>query len=442
MEFIKSQQLNIMLVLTGVCGLLTFFALFTKAMPPRRRRAIFLVELTATLLLVSDRVAYLYRGEPGAVAFVAVRAGNFALFLLTLLVLFSFNLYLTDLFTNEGSLKRVPRRLQAAQVQALAGIALLVASQPADFYYYFDDMNRYHRGGGYAVSLLAPLSVLVLQMSVIIQHYGRLSRHIRIPTLLFTLLPIAAAGAQVFAYGLSLINMTIVGDAVLLYLFALLDLNATVERSKRREIELLKDEQRNINLMLMQTAESLASAIDAKDSYTHGHSTRVAEYSRRIAARAGKPTKDCTEVYIAALLHDVGKIGVPNAIINKDGSLSDDEYWSMKMHPVIGRQILENISQAPYISVGAMSHHERFDGRGYPEGLKGMEIPEIARIIAVADSYDAMTSKRSYRAPLPQPVVRAEIARGSGTQFDPEFASIMLEMIDEDKGYRMQDGGR
>lgn len=191
--------------------------------------------------------------------------------------------------------------------------------------------------------------------------------------------------------------------------------------------------------MTTETAEALASAIDAKDKYTHGHSTRVADYSKRIARAAGKTEAECRNIFLAALLHDVGKIGIANTIINKQGKLTDREYEVIKTHPVIGRQILSNITQTPHISEGAYYHHERFDGTGYPKSLAGKDIPDIGRIIAVADAYDAMTSKRSYRDPLSQDLVRAEIEKGIGTQFDPEYGRIMLAMIDEDKDYKMRE---
>ena len=197
-------------------------------------------------------------------------------------------------------------------------------------------------------------------------------------------------------------------------------------------------------LLFEQTAEALVGAIDAKDRYTNGHSRRVAEYSFRIAKEAGKSEEECEKVYFAALLHDVGKIGVPMEILSKKGRLTDEEFDHIKSHPVTGGQILSSIRQSEWLLVGARYHHERYNGRGYPEGLRGEEIPEIARIIAVADAYDAMTSNRSYRNAIPQHIVREELIKGIGTQFDPEFARIMIRMIDQDVGYRMQemeDGG-
>ena len=139
-----------------------------------------------------------------------------------------------------------------------------------------------------------------------------------------------------------------------------------------------------------------------------------------------------------ALLHDIGKIGIPDAVINKPGKLTPEEFQLIKRHPVVGAKILQNIEEMPSLSIGARWHHERYDGSGYPDGLAGEDIPEAARIIALADAYDAMTSKRSYRDALPQDLVKKEIKNASGTQFDPKFASILLDMIDEDQDYKMR----
>lgn len=180
----------------------------------------------------------------------------------------------------------------------------------------------------------------------------------------------------------------------LIYVFVLVDINKTVEKARQKELEFLKHEKQNLHTMFEQTTEALARAIDAKDEYTNGHSRRVAEYSKRIAQIAGKSEEDCDKTYFAALLHDVGKIGVPIEILSKTERLTDEEFEQIKQHPVVGGNILSSIQQSPWLSIGARYHHERYDGRGYPEKLAGEKIPEIARIIAVADAYDAMTSIR------------------------------------------------
>jgi len=204
-------------------------------------------------------------------------------------------------------------------------------------------------------------------------------------------------------------------------------------------IEILSGSHKKTEQMFLQTVTALSEAVDAKDRYTSGHSKRVAEYSRRIAERLGKSREEQEEIYRAGLLHDVGKIRIPEEIINKPGKLTEEEFSIIKIHPVTGYHILRGISKDSSIAIAAKYHHERYDGKGYPNGLEGDKIPETARILGVADSYDAMASNRSYRNALPQEVVRSEIEKGKGTQFDPKIADIMLQMIDEDKDYQMRE---
>ncbi len=147
---------------------------------------------------------------------------------------------------------------------------------------------------------------------------------------------------------------------------------------------------------------ALAKAVDVKDAYTRGHSERVAQYSREMARRAGDTGERLDSIYSVGLLHDIGKIGIPVTIINKTTRLTDEEYAVIKAHTTMGADILDMVKEFPELSVGARSHHERWDGKGYPDGLAGKAIPRMARIIAVADAYDAMTSRRSYRNALPQ----------------------------------------
>lgn len=186
---------------------------------------------------------------------------------------------------------------------------------------------------------------------------------------------------------------------------------------------------------------ALSKTVDAKDHYTNGHSGRVAEYAAEIARRMGKPLSEQEKIYEMGLMHDIGKIGVSEEIINKTSRLTDDEFAQIKKHTVIGCDILCSITEMPELSVGARSHHEKFNGTGYPDGLKGSEIPEAARIICVADCYDAMTSTRTYSTPRAQDAVRAEIERCSGTQFDPAIAAVMIKMIDDDTDYKMNEQG-
>lgn len=195
------------------------------------------------------------------------------------------------------------------------------------------------------------------------------------------------------------------------------------------------------NRLSFEMMVALSKTVDAKDHYTNGHSGRVAEYAAEIARRMGKSYEEQKKIYEMGLVHDIGKIGVSEEIINKTSRLTDEEFAQIKKHTVIGYDILQSISEMPELAVAARWHHERFNGKGYPDGLAGSDIPEAARIICLADCYDAMTSTRTYSKPRTQEAVRAEIIRCSGSQFDPDIAKIMIQMIDDDKDYKMNEQG-
>ena len=439
MDILSEYQADAMLLLSGICGIIAVFVFMTNTMSRKRKLILLQLEINAMFLLIADRRAYIYRGDPSTFGWWMVRISNFLVFFLILAVIYCFNQYLIDLYTHEGKLAAIPRRLRVVRVLALVGMALVIISQFTGFYYTFDAMNRYQRAPGFIVCYIIPLTIMLLLLSVILQYRECLRRIMWLSLVTFVAGSLVASVLQVFMYGISLNNMTVVAMSALLYIFALKDMTREVEHARKVEIESYKLAQKKEHALFEQTAEALANAIDAKDKYTHGHSARVAMYSTQIARETGMSNEECEQVYFAALLHDVGKIGVPDAIINKDGKLTDEEFAWIKLHPVFGNQILSSIQQSPYLSIGAHYHHERYDGRGYPEGLKGEDIPDIARIIAVADSYDAMTSKRSYRDPLPQQIVREELVKGMGTQFDAEYAKTMLRLIDRDVEYRMRE---
>jgi HD-GYP domain-containing protein (c-di-GMP phosphodiesterase class II) len=184
----------------------------------------------------------------------------------------------------------------------------------------------------------------------------------------------------------------------------------------------------DVHGLMMGLLHSLTSAVDAKDAYTCGHSERVAVLAKELSLRAGLSDAQAERVYMAGLLHDVGKIGVPESVLQKTGRLTAEEFEQMKKHPQIGARILRDIKQICDIIPGVMHHHERFDGQGYPTGLTGENIPIMGRIICLADCFDAMTSNRTYRKALPLEVALTEIQRCSGTQFDPLLTESFLKI--------------
>lgn len=192
-----------------------------------------------------------------------------------------------------------------------------------------------------------------------------------------------------------------------------------------------KKKRKEDGLFINQIIHAFAKSIDIKDKYTNGHSIRVAMYAKMIAKKAGFPEKAAEAVYNIGLLHDIGKITVPDEILNKNGRLDDEEFIVIKKHTSNGSEILKEIAIAPELAIGAQYHHERIDGGGYPQGKTGDEIPEIAQIIAVADTFDAMFSTRPYRKKMPLDKVVAELKRCAGTQLSAEYVSVLLQLIQE-----------
>jgi HD-GYP domain-containing protein (c-di-GMP phosphodiesterase class II) len=187
------------------------------------------------------------------------------------------------------------------------------------------------------------------------------------------------------------------------------------------------------NVIINESIETFTGFIDAKDPYTNGHSKRVAGYTRMLAKEMGYDGEELDRIYYVALLHDCGKIGVPDNILGKPGKLTDEEFAIMKSHTVRGGEILASFKSLKNAGEGALYHHERYDGRGYPEGRAGEDIPLIARIICVADSFDAMNSNRVYRKKLGRERIISEIETNRGLQFDPNIADIMLRLLREGK---------
>ena len=216
--------------------------------------------------------------------------------------------------------------------------------------------------------------------------------------------------------------------AVVLALGAVL---AAVWSFFRRKTQALERKQQETKRLVNEISGVFADCVDMKDPYTNGHSKRVAKYSKMLAEKLGKSPEECEKLYDIAMLHDIGKISIPDSILNKPERLTDEEFQIMKSHSERGYEILQKIDVAPELALGAGYHHERIDGKGYPRGAKGDEIPEIAQIIAVADTFDAMYSTRPYRKKLPLATVAAEIQRASGTQLSPKVVDAFMELVNE-----------
>ena len=200
----------------------------------------------------------------------------------------------------------------------------------------------------------------------------------------------------------------------------------------KRINEKLEDSKEQLEQAYLDMVQTLRYTVEAKDSYTRGHSDRVSEYSVLIGEKLGLPAEQIKTLRIGGLFHDIGKIGIPDSILLKPAKLTDEEYSQIKNHPSIGAHILGSAAIFQDIIPIVKHHHQRYDGNGYPSKLKGEEIPYLARIAAVADTFDAMTSRRSYRGPIDVEHVKEEIKRCEGTQFDPQIAEVFIEILNND----------
>lgn len=251
--------------------------------------------------------------------------------------------------------------------------------------------------------------------------------------LLITMLSVIFEAISVY-YKVS-VSGVFVGIAILILLFMNVIYTIHIIRDiiKHQQQEELDKRKKNIEEMSLQLMQMLSTTIEAKDEYTKGHSHRVAEYSVLIARELGWNEKELSNLKNAAHLHDIGKIAIPDTILNKPSKLSEEEFSIIKEHTIIGANILKNISLIDHVQEIVRNHHERYDGNGYPDGLKGKEIPLHARIVTVADSYDAMSSQRIYRNQLPPEKIIQELENNKGTQFDPEITDIFLKLLREDR---------
>lgn len=423
-----------------ICLILLFYQLIEKRNNNKTNRWFSFMILCNMAMLVGDLCDWILGGVPGAVSYYVQNIFSIIVyFSASGLMLFSLYGWIIAYIKQKIELSpnwiRVGIALSAMEV-------LLAVTIPVTKIAYVDADNYYRRGKLFPLTQIFPYIVYLLAIYLLIRYRKAFKVRERIYLGIFILIPLFAELVQVITYKYSTLNVAISLGFIMVFTFIQSERDFDDENKARNRIidenkrlEEMQEYQENLSRQLI---DVLCSTVEAKDQYTKGHSLRVAQYAREIMYRMGGDEKTLEEVYYIGVLHDVGKISIDDSIINKKGRLTEEEYEQIKLHTVAGYQILKDVDVIPDLAIGARWHHERYDGTGYPNGLAGENIPLIARIISVADAYDAMTSNRSYHKIMPQSVVREEIVRGMGRQFDPAIARIMLEMIDEDMQYDMK----
>ena len=421
-----------MLALSAACFTFALLLFVTGFLEPKRKKILIAMEFTATFLLFFFRLAYIYSGVEGKTAYVMVRVSNFCVFFDTALIVFVFNMYLINLINGSQKITVIPGRLKFVGIAAVVEMAMVILNVFTGLYYSFDENNCYYRGPGFLVCYIIPVLCPIIQYTVIRQYLKKVGKLVYTSLVLYIFVPIAAGILQIFLYGLSIVNMAMVLVSISLYIFTYLDINETVVRAHKIEMGQLQEESKNMKRMFGRMATSFVSAVENKSIYSKGHSVRVASFARRIAELSGMDEDEIDKVYFAALLHDVGMVGMPDSTMDIDESTEEGKEI-LRQKQAIGNEILSNITEYPYLKDGAYYRNEHYDGSGSPEGLKGDKIPDIARIIAVSDAFDTMSSKSSVRDGLPYQTVREEFIKGSGTLFDPEYAKFMINIMDTDR---------
>ena len=370
-------------------------------------------------------------------------AFNSLYFLSTVFVALLFFNYCCS-YTLKDSSKRTRKIFLIANLVGVAiYVAILIVNGFTGIYFKFDYTQKFPYAHGDFFMPISIYSLVFVLESIIVFIVKRKKFSTRqiICTTMFYVAFFLSYGLQLFLFENVLLSDfgCAIGSLIIFFsletpdyvkltltLKELNDLKGSLEMQVEARTEELRQGKASYEELTLETLSSLADLIDAKDHYTNGHSFRVAAYAKGLAKALGLPEEDVQQIYLAGLVHDVGKIGVPESILRKPGKLTDEEFAIIKSHPSIGGDILKGIKRFPTFREVAMGHHERYDGKGYPLGLAKDDIPYFARIVAVADSFDAMTSDRAYRKALSDEVALKELSEGKGTQFDPDLVDAFL----------------
>lgn len=427
-----------------ICIILSLILLSQQVLIKRYRKnnTWFVLVLTSNILmLMGDLAEWALGGNPSTAAFILLNIFSVYLYYaVSALLLLSAYYWIYNLAKERQDYSS---RLNIPCGIAAVGQLLMVITIPLHNAVSINSEHYYTRGNNFFLLMLFIYVLYIICVALLITLRKAFTKREFVTLVLFLLTPLIGDIIQLADSRLCVQDVLL--SLVLVYVCAFIQYRRDVEYEHNQKELMSRENDRLQKLQLFQKTlteqliDALCGAVEAKDHYTRGHSFRVAQYAREIMRRMGGDQDAQQETYYIGILHDVGKISIDDSYINKKGRLTEEEYLQMKLHTVEGYQILKDITVIPDLASGARWHHERWDGKGYPNGLVAEDIPLIARIISVADAYDAMTSTRSYHDTYTQEYVRSEIAKGMGTQFDPEIARIMLKMIDEDTEYTMRE---
>ena len=424
-EFLRSHQLDVMLFFAATCLITGFLTLITKNLPKVRKTAIVLLEFNAALIMISSRFYYINKDKTGEYIWLLVRVAKFLDYFFSFSINFVMNIYLKDLyrdFCKQGNDGRKRNRIVLFSIDfiILALIIVLIITQFIPLCYTFDSQNIYHRTKGALIFLTFLPIVGFLEIFFILSNYKKLSPGVRFPLFLFLVIPFVATVLQFTTNGIAFTAMSVSGACIMLYVFIVQDMNKEIAAKTERIV--------NLHDKLIM---GMATMVESRDNSTGGHIRRTSEVIRILCEEIMKDntlqlSEDfCQKLIKSAPLHDLGKIAISDEILRKPGKFTPEEFEQMKEHAEEGARVVHEIlidsDDKEYNRIAenvAHYHHERIDGSGYPDGLKGDDIPLEARIMAIADVYDALVSKRVYKEAYSFEKANQIILDGMGTQFD------------------------
>ena len=433
---------NIALDMLCFCIFITVLgsALFEKRGRSKAKHYFVMIIISTIMLIIGDSCDWIFSGKAGTIYHYIMWFGLELFYLFSGFLLNSLINYLKCIIEKRGTVSPIFSYIGKGIIVYYVLFCLATIFTKSVFY--IDEFNVYKRGSLFLVSQI-PVALYSLIILMVIIYRKSLIAKERIFFIMLTLSPAVGEILQVIKPGIAFLMPTM--TIGLLFLFIFVQTNKEFDESEMLKAE-LEEEKNELNLeiekknkMIMQDMHALTKLSEIRRGSSLGHSIRVGNYTREIAYRLGLDEDFQIGAYYAGKLHDIGMITVSENLENKQGKLTDEEYEKVKLHTIAGYFLVKEMTEYPLLIDTVRWHHEKYDGSGYPNGLKGENIPLVARIVAVANAYDAMTSNRPYRKKMTQKQVIDQLESNSGTQFDPKIVDIMLEMINEDTGYEMQE---
>ncbi len=437
---IEYKQISLALEMFSMCvsAFIMMYLFWDRKNRTRTSRWFGIMTVSNMLMIIGDLLDLFLGGTSGIRAFYFVYLGAFLYFSASSVMAMGFWGYLNAL--AEEKEKKSKLIYMPGILCVVYESIVLIINIFSGFAFYVSEQNLYMRGPLF-ILLNAPTLIYLGAIGLLFLHHKRFSVREGIVFFLFIMVPTIASIVRYLHPEIAFYNAFFSLGLVFVMLFIQAEEKVHLKQSEN-ELILLKNEkleQSNdlMDYLITQLTLGWSKSAEMLDAYGPGHSVRVANISKEIAFHLGFDEAKQVETYYAALLHDIGNNRVPEAVRYKVGKYTSDELETMKMHTVAGYHMLKGISEMPELSYAARWHHEKYDGSGYPNGLRGEEIPLVARIVAVADAYDAMTTVRSYRKIFPQDLVKEQLEAGMGIQFDPKIAKIMIDIMNEDIDYEM-----